>query len=352
MTTDVWIDLTNSPHIHYFSRLIEKLEKEGLEYIITARRFQSLEDLINIYGYEYTSFGEHSSSLSGKLVNSANRIIELTKFISKKENMPKVAVAKHSVELPRVSFGLDIPSIFVLDNETAVAQNKLTLPLIDELICPIGTKNKLDELQKSQNISYFNMDNVLSFDGTCEVANVNARSKSDKYPIDNTILYNLDIDTDLPIVVLRSCPNSSYCTGKSDLLPKIIEELFDKIGCNIVVFPRTSKQREIYSKYDNIIVPKTIDALSLLHFSNMMIGAGGTMNREAAVMGVPTVSCYPETLLGVDEYLAEKGTMIHTTDLKEILEYAITNIGVKNKIVDLEDPTELMFQKICEKMGR
>ncbi|MBP2144256.1 putative glycosyltransferase [Methanococcus voltae] len=352
MTTDVWIDLTNSPHIHYFSRLIEKLEKEGLEYILTARKFQSLEDLINIYGYEYISFGEHSSTLSGKLLNSTNRIMELTKFISREENMPKVAIAKHSVELPRVSFGLNIPSIFVLDNETALAQNKLTLPLIDELICPIGTKNKLDEIQKHNNISYFDINNIISFEGTCEVANVNSRSKSDKYPIDNAILYELDIDRELPTIVLRSCPNSSYCTGKTDLLPKIIEELLDKIGCNIVVFPRTRRQREVYSKYDNIIIPKTIDALSLLHFSNMMIGAGGTMNREAAVMGIPTISCYPETLLGVDEYLTEKGNMVHTTDLSEIIDYAITNIGVKNKVADLEDPTELMFQKICEKMSR
>jgi hypothetical protein len=79
-----------------------------------------------------------------------------------------------------------------------------------------------------------------------------------------------------------------------------------------------------------------------------MIGAGGTMNREAAVLGVPTISCYPENLLGVDRYLIKKGRMIHTRSATKIVNYVLENIGKRNNGIVLEDPTELMFQKVCE----
>lgn len=95
-----------------------------------------------------------------------------------------------------------------------------------------------------------------------------------------------------------------------------------------------------------VIVPKTIDAISLLYYSDAMIGAGGTMNREAAVLGVPTISCYPEKLLGVDNYLIDKERMIHTRELDEIVTHVMDNIGKRNNGITLEDPTELMFEKI------
>ncbi|MDK2789664.1 MAG: uncharacterized protein PWP15_171 [Methanothermococcus sp.] len=333
---DVWIDLTNSPHVHYFSQLIERFEKEGIEYLITARKFQNLEELIKLYGYEYTSIGIHGGSLKEKLINSAKRVINLTKILEREK--PKVAIAKHSVELPRVAFGLGIPSIFIVDNEHADAQNRLTLPLSTEIISPLGTKKNLLRKQGGRKF--------LTFDGTCEVANVNSRLGS-VFPIDNEIIDKLGLDKNLPTIVMRARPNSSYCNGKKDILPKIIEILNKKIDCNIVAFPRSEKEKEKYVSL-NVTVPNTIDAISLLYHADAMIGAGGTMNREAAVLGVPTISCYPENLLGVDRYLIKKGRMIHTRSATKIVNYVLENIGKRNNGIVLEDPTELMFQKVCE----
>lgn len=72
------------------------------------------------------------------------------------------------------------------------------------------------------------------------------------------------------------------------------------------MFPRDEHQKEIYREVNAIVPKETIDALSLLYNSDFMIGAGGTMNRESAILGIPTVSCYPQELLGVDKYLIEK----------------------------------------------
>lgn len=333
---DVWVDLTNSPHIHYFSQLIDRFEREGIEYYITARKFQNLEDLIEIYNYEYISVGDHADSLEDKLINSAKRIIDLTK-IAKTLN-PKVAIAKHSVELPRVAFGMNIPSIFVIDNEHASAQNKLTMPLVNSVIAPEGTK-------KALNGNSFGND-VISFEGTCEVSNVNSRFSSN-FSIDENISEKIGADKDLPTIIMRPRPNSSYCNGKKDIVPQIIDELIKNVDCNIVAFPRDEDQREKYLEL-GVIVPKTIDAISLLYYSDAMIGAGGTMNREAAVLGVPTISCYPEKLLGVDNYLIEKERMIHTREIGEIVSYVIDNIGKRNNGIKLEDPTNLMFEKVLE----
>jgi len=333
---DVWIDLTNAPHVHYFSQLIKRLEKEGLEYILTFRDSKNLNKLVKIYGFSGNCIGKHGRSLKDKLIFYAERIIGLTEMISNLK--PKVAIAKHSVELPRVAFGLNIPVIFVVDNEHAEAQNKLTLPIANEIIKPIATdENKLRT---------FGGRDFINFDGTCEVANVNSRLKG-YYPIDHNVLKDLGIENNNPTFVMRPCPNSSYCNGHKDVIPQIIKKIKNKFDCNIVVFPRDEHQKEVYEKI-GVIVPKdTIDALSLLYMSDFMIGAGGTMNRESAILGIPTVSCYPQELLGVDKYLIEKGRMIHTTNVENIVKYVEENLGKRLKVIDLEDPTDLMFERIC-----
>lgn len=339
---DIWIDFTNSPHVHYFSQLINKFEREDIDYFITFRKFKNLEHIVKLYDYVIDPIlvGNHGRTLEEKLINSAKRIIELTKIVLK--NKPKVAITKHSVELPRVAFGLNIPSILVVDNEHANAQNRLTLPIVNNIISPIGTDR---DLLKSQGGNDF-----LTFEGTCEVANVNSRLNN-ILPLDNNIINTLGLNKDLPLIVMRSCPNSSYCNGKRDILPEIIKNLNKSIDCNIVVFPRSEKQREIYSSL-GAIIPGIIDTISLLYYADAMVGAGGTMNREAAVIGVPTVSCYPERMLGVDRYLINKNRMIHSTSINDVVTYIIDNLGKRNNGIKLEDPTNLMFEKVCEYLKR
>lgn len=341
---DVWIDFTNAPHVHYFSQLINKFEKEGIEYIITLRDFKNLENIVKLYDYtsKPISIGKHGGTSEEKLINSAKRIIDLTKLI--KDNKPKVAIAKHSVELPRVAYGLGIPSIFTVDNEYAEAQNRLTMPLVNNLIVPEGINKTMLRKQGGRDF--------ISFKGTCEVANINSRL-NEIIPINKNIVNELNLNPDIPIIIMRSCPNSSYCNGNGDIIPKIIEKLNKKIDCNIVAFSRTDAQKETY-KLLNAVVPHSIDAISLIYHANAMIGAGGTMNRESAVMGIPTVSCYPQHILGVDKYLMEKNLMVHTKSVNNIVKYVIDNINNKNdnknknNKLKLEDPTNLMFEKVCE----
>ncbi|WP_456419932.1 DUF354 domain-containing protein [Methanocaldococcus infernus] len=322
----IWIDLTNNPHVHFFSQIINFYRDRVF---VTFREINNIRDIIKLYGFKAKCVGKHSTDLLGKLLNSSKRIYLLTKLI-RNLNL-KVAVAKHSVELPRVAFGLNIPTIFIVDNEQAEAQNRLTIPLVNILIKPIAT-----DLEKFKNFC-----EVIEFDGVCEVANVNARLK---IGLDENVKKYLDDEK--YNIVLRPCPNSSYCNGHKDILPKIVEELNKRLDCHFIAFPRSKKQELIYKKIAT--VPEPLDSISLLHECDFMIGAGGTMNREAGVLGTPVVSCYPQELLGVDKYLIEKGRLYYSTNIKEIVSYVEDNIGKKLGLAKFEDPTHIIKEKILD----
>ena len=130
----IWIDISNAPHVRFFKDVIKHLQDEGEDVIITTRQFGDIHKLMDMYGIDYISVGKHGVSLEDKLRESTTRVTDLFDIIVNEK--VDVAVSKHSIELPRISFGLGIPSLYILDNEHAVAANKLTLPLCDRIIAP------------------------------------------------------------------------------------------------------------------------------------------------------------------------------------------------------------------------
>ncbi|MBQ6443679.1 MAG: DUF354 domain-containing protein [Methanosphaera sp.] len=304
----VWVDIVNSPHVRFFNGIIKKLEKDGHEVLITARDFSNIHDLLEIFDLEYTSIGNHGVSLEEKLLSSTERAYKLAKFISK-ENVD-VAISKHSIEMPRVAFGLAIPNIFVLDNEHAVAANKLTLPLTNKLIIP--------EIFDVWNTVKFGMNpnNIIRYNGTCEVTHL------EDFKYNENILDDLKLKLkNDKIILMRPEPSlASYldadCT-KSVLTP-IVDELKDL--ADILIIPRFKTQGEIFKDIENVHIIKTpVDTFSLMKKADLVIGAGGTMNREAALLGTPVISCYPGAQLSVDTYYIEKGLMNRSTTLEDII---------------------------------
>lgn len=305
----VWIDIVNAPHVRFFNGIIKKLRADGHEVLITARDFSNIHDLLEIFNLEYTSIGNHGVTLEEKLLSSTKRAYELSKFIAK-ENID-VAITKHSIELPRVAFGLGIPNIFVLDNEHAIAANKLTLPLTNKLIIP--------EIFDVWNTIHFGMNpnDIVRYNGTCEVTHLEDFTYNEKI-IDDL---GLELKND-KIILMRPEPSlASYldadCT-KSVLTP-IVDAL--KNQADILIIPRFKTQGEIFKDLPNVHIIKTpVDTFSLMKKADLLIGAGGTMNREAALLGTPVISCYPGKQLSVDTYYINKGLMKRSKNLNEIIE--------------------------------
>lgn len=321
----IWIDIVNSPHVRFFNGVIKRLKADGHEVLITARDFSNIHDLLDIFSLDYISIGNHGVTLEEKLLSSTKRAYELSKFIAK-ENID-IAITKHSIELPRVAFGLGIPNIFVLDNEHAIAANKLTLPLTNKLIIP--------EIFDVWNTIHFGMNpnDIVRYNGTCEVSHL------EDFVYNENILedLNLKIKND-KIIFMRPEPSlASYldadCT-KSVLTP-IVDSLKD--DADILILPRFKTQGELFEDLENVHVLKTpVDTFSLMKKADLVIGAGGTMNREAALLGTPVISCYPGKQLSVDTYYINKGLMKRSTNLNEIIELSKELLYQKPEHIDLK----------------
>ena len=307
----VWIDIVNAPHVRFFQSIISHLKEQGEEVFVTARRFGDVHRLLDLFGIDSTLVGWHGATLEEKLLRSTQRAYELSQMITREK--PDVAVSKHSIELPRVTFGLKIPSVYVLDNEHAIAANKLTLPLCDKIIIPRAID--ADDVVRCG----ADPQNLLWYNGTSEITHL------------QNFHYNPHIFEDLKLnlkkdktILMRTEPAlASYLEAdcRKSVLSPIVDALEDQ--ANILVIPRFREQQQIFDDDDQVILIKPpVDTFSLMKASDLVIGAGGTMNREAALLGTSVISCYPGKLLAVDDYYIKKGLMKRSTKVEKIVEMA------------------------------
>ncbi len=345
MTMRIWIDLSNAPHAQFFSTFIEDLRRSENEILVTARKFDHLIGILNDKGIDHKVVGKHGgATLEGKLKASSERIHELTDIVSNFE--PDISISKHSVEAPRVAFGLDIPTITVADNEHATAQNKLIFPLADKIITPSSIPKKTLVKQGA------NEESIVTYNGFSEIAHV------DNFKPNSKVLEKLSLNPEKPIIVMRTVPIKAnyYEENNGSMVYDIIPELNKKSDSQIVLFPRSEDQKKRLSKFDVIIPENTIDSLSLLNYSDLMIGAGGTMNRESIAIGTPAISTYPQELLSVTRYLIEKDLLVHTTKtestLKETKKLLKTNKNYKNKLKECINPTNIITRTIEDITGK
>lgn len=282
----IWVDITNLPHVLFFEDFIKKHDT-----LVTTRKFGELTELLDSHGIDYIAAGKHAANAGQKLIQSSKRVAALAEIVSKEKI--QAAVSKQSVELPRAAFGLGIPVIQVIDNEYAEHQNRLVLPLCSRIIVPEALDSRRLIKQGA------NRSQIDTFDGLCEVAQIR-RFKPSK-----EILNKLSLDD---YVLIRPEPYfASYFRGRN-----ITQKLIDELEAKIVVIPRGNE------KFKNALMLKNVDSLNLIYHAKAFLGGGGTMNREAALLGTPTISYYPQELLGVDRFLIRQGLMQHILNPKEI----------------------------------
>jgi predicted glycosyltransferase len=334
----IWIDISNAPHIHFFKNIIKELEIRGHDVIVTARNYDSIREILNLNDIRYQIAGNHGGfSLKDKLVESSKRVLELTEIISKES--PDLALYKHSVEASRVSYGLKIPSLCVIDNEIAESQNKLMLPLSTKIIAP--------EAIPLREITKYGVPrgNVRRFYGVCELAHVR-----DFVP-DEKVIESFNFDR--PLIVMRPEPiKANYYNGNRH--KSIIRDIIANfpIDATFVVFPRCEDQKKLFD-FENVIIPeKAMDSLSLIHYSDLVISAGGSMNREAIALEVPAISAFPGQILAVTQFLINLGIKDHSLDPKKIWktaeEFMTTSYkkDVRNALKTMENPIDVVLEEI------
>lgn len=336
----IWVDISNAPQVHFFKNVYHRLIREGHDVFVTGRKFGSIESLLSSAGIPYTIVGEHGGAqLGDKLKASTKRVLELTDIISTVE--PDVALYKHSVEAPRVSYGLGIPSVCVLDNEHAIAQNKLMLPLSSRIVAPIAIE--------AEQITRFGVDTsqIRHFEGFCELAHI-----EDFIPSPH-VLGELGINADIPLAVLRPEPvMANYYHGDPSV--SIVSALIERLGdFQCVALPRTPLQADMFRAEGAIVPSHCVDALSLMHYANVVISAGGSMNREGVAMCKPAISTYPQKLLAVTDYMVRQGIKQHACDpvaiadsVESVHDSAAYRHYVRRKLDSMENPIDVIVDEM------
>jgi len=350
----IWIDINTPKQVIYFDRLIKIFQEKHYEVIVTSRIYRELNQMLEKFRIDTYIAGKHGGkTLEGKLDASLDRAKELLKFISKEK--PDVLVSLNSDVAARVAFGLQIPHISSSDCPFAIAINKLTCPLLTKLLTPKAIK-----LEKWLQFG-ISADKIIRYDAVDAVAWI-------KYLQPNPqILEEVNINRENPIIVLR--PEETFAAYVLDfsikepvIFPTIraILDNFPKV--QIIALPRYEEHIKVFKKafQDKIIIPeKVIDVPSLLTFSSLVMGFGGTITQEAAILGVPAISCYLGELW-CDDYLEEKGLLYKARTPEEAAEISIKILKnlkdylkkhkelAKKELQKMDDPIELFAKVVFE----
>jgi predicted glycosyltransferase len=301
----VWVDFTASAHPLVFRPLVELLQAQGHEVEITARDYAQTLQLIESHGMTATVIGHHGGrSALGKAQQMRMRLRSLRKW-SKPRNFD-LALAHGSHELTMTARRLGIPSSTTFDYEWAWLQHQLGCRAATRVVVP-------DSIPAERLKTYGAVPPKLQqYPGLKEEYYL-----SDFEPND-AVLRDWSIDPAKVLVVLRPPPDVSlYHRHSNPLFPMTLEHLGRLENVHAFVIPRTEEQRDYVKSLDlpSVIVPEqSVDAQSLIAYSDLVVSSGGTMNREAAALGVPVYTTFGGRLGGVDEQLMRDGRLRPLTD--------------------------------------
>ena len=301
----VWVDMTASAHVLVFRPLIKLLRERGDEVDITARDYAQTLQLLELHGLEATVIGHHGGrSRLGKARSLASRLHVLRKWARPRDF--ELALAHGSHELTLSARRLGIPSATTHDYEFAMLQHQLGMRAATKVVVPDSIPG--DRLERFG----VKPPKLLRYPGLKEEYYL-----ADFEP-DAQVLARWQIDTDRILVVLRPPPDVSlYHRHSNPLFPQTLDHLGRLENVQAVVLPRTDAQRDYVRKLElpSVLVPdRAVDAQSLIALADVVVSAGGTMNREAAALGVPVYTTYGGRLGGVDEELIRQGRLKPLTD--------------------------------------
>jgi predicted glycosyltransferase len=301
----VWIDMTASAHPLVFRPLVEIMRGRGDEVEITARDYAQTLQLIESHGMEATVIGHHGGrSRVGKARQLSGRLRALRKWA--KGRGFDVALAHGSHELTMTARRLGVPSSTTFDYEFAWLQHQLG--------CRAATKVVVPESIPPERLERYGAEppKLLQYPGLKEEYYL-----ADFEP-DGSVLDAWPIDPDKVLVVLRPPPDVSlYHRHSNPLFPQTVDLLGRHADVHAFVLPRTEEQREYVRglALPSVILPeRAVDAQSLIALADVVVSAGGTMNREAAALGVPVYTTYGGQLGGVDEELIRQGRLVPLID--------------------------------------
>jgi uncharacterized protein len=323
----IWIDLTNSPHVLVMRPLIEIMRADGHDVEVTARDFAQTLELCERFGIEHTPVGRHRGGrLASKGVGLVSRSAALLRW--GRGRRFDVAIGHGSNDISVAAWLLRIPSATAFDYEFANAQHQVNCRLCRIVMVP-------DAIPPERLRRFGATDAKLrQYEGLKEEYYL-----ADFEP-DEAVLDELGLTRDRPLVVVRTPPEVSlYHRFENPLFKRVLERLAAE-DAQTVVLPRTQPQREEIARLGDFTIPAhAVDAQSLVAYADLVISAGGTMNREAVALGTPVFTTFEGRLGAVDEALLREGRLHRLGDPSEIrVERRRSHAGLRTR----RDPRELV----------
>ncbi|HEY0387175.1 MAG TPA: DUF354 domain-containing protein [Gaiellales bacterium] len=296
----VWIDLTNSPHVPIFAPLVRRMQARGWEVSVTARAFAQTIALLDLHRIEHTVIGHHGGgSRLGKARAATDRVASMIRF--GRRGRFDAALAHGSTDLPMACRALRVPNTTMFDYEYAALQHGLNCRLAKRVLMP-------DAIPASRVARYgARPPKLVTYPGLKEEYYL-----ADFEP-DPAVPVGLGLDGSRTGLVLRPPADVAlYHRFENPLFDRLLELLAARDDVRAVVLPRTPEQaaRVREMRLDSLLVPdRAVDGQSLVAGADLVISAGGTMNREAVVLGTPVYTTFAGRLGGVDERLIAEGRL-------------------------------------------
>jgi uncharacterized protein len=301
----VWIDISAPAHVLVFRPLVSILRERGHDVELTAREYAQTVELLNLHGLEAELIGRHGGrTRSAKLGRMATRLTGLRRWAKRRGF--DVALAHGSHYLTMAARSLGIPSGTTHDYEYASLQHHLGFRAATRVVVP-------EAIPPERLVPYgVRPPKLRQYPGLKEEYYL-----ADFDP-DRSVLERFPHDPAKVLVVVRTPPDVSlYHRRSNPLFPQVLALLGRHEDVQAIVLPRSPEQREFVEELDlpSVVVAKeAVDAQSLIAYSDLVVSAGGTMNREAAALGVPVYTTYGGRLGGVDESLIREGRLRPLTD--------------------------------------
>jgi uncharacterized protein len=315
----VWIDLENSPHVPFFLPIIRELEARGCEMVLTARDCFQVCELADMVGLSYHKIGRHyGKNRVAKISGLGIRVMQLARLIAREK--PDISISHGSRSLIVLSALLGLKNVLIVDYEHADLHLTRWLNsarrkwVMTPAVIPTGIFEK-NGIPKNH---------VLHYPGIKEDVYV-----PDFQP-DPSLRNDLGLKADDVVVAIRPpATEAHYHNPESEKLLNAVFQLLQKHSeTRTILLPRTPKQgAELRSAFPDLFstgrvrIPEhAINGLDLIWLSDVVISGGGTMNREAAALGVPVYSLFRGTLGAVDKHLAETGRLVLLESENDVIE--------------------------------
>ena len=339
----VWIDVTNSPHVLFFEPIIADLHRGGHEVFVTARDYAQTVPLLKQKHIEYTLIGRHRGSVTlAKALGLVTRSAQLTSFAAGKHF--DVAFSHNSNDMSVAAAFLGIPLLMVHDYEHANLSYAVNARLATRIMVPeaIPTSAIVAHGAKSQNVGHFS--------GLKEHVYLSPDSPAED------LRGALGAGPDSVLVVVRPPATlSAYHRFENELFDAVMKRIGAEDNVVAIVLPRTAEQAAAIKPTlpPNAKIPEyVLETVSLIKSADVLISAGGTMNREAAVLGTPAYTIFAGKQGAVDDDLIARG-LLKRAESAENIEFARKKPGVgwdvENRELIIHELLDIASQRASRK---